>query len=69
VPDGEGGWLTAVGDIEAMTEAVLPLLRDPARWQAASDTARAHAVENFASDQIVPRYEAYYRRVLGEIGR
>jgi N-acetyl-alpha-D-glucosaminyl L-malate synthase BshA len=69
VSDGEGGWLTAVGDIEAMTEAVLPLLRDPARWQAASDAARAHAVENFASDQIVPRYEAYYGRVLGEIGR
>jgi glycosyltransferase involved in cell wall biosynthesis len=64
VPHGEAGFLVPVGDIDAMVEAAMCVLGDPARWRAMSDRARAHAVERFSSEQIVPQYEAYYERVL-----
>lgn len=64
VPDGEAGYLLDVGDVEGMTEAAVRLLSDEDRWQAASDAARAVAVERFSSERVVPLYERYYERVL-----
>ncbi|HEY8470489.1 MAG TPA: N-acetyl-alpha-D-glucosaminyl L-malate synthase BshA [Longimicrobiales bacterium] len=63
VPDGEAGFLVPLGDVDAMADAVVALLTDPARWQAASTAAREVATR-FSADRIVPRYEALYRRVL-----
>jgi N-acetyl-alpha-D-glucosaminyl L-malate synthase BshA len=63
VPDGEAGFLLPLGDVAAMADAVVTLLTDPARWQAASAAAREVATR-FSADRIVPRYEALYRRVL-----
>jgi len=63
VPDGEAGFLVPLGDVDAMADAVVALLTDPARWKAASAAAREVATR-FSADRIVPRYEALYRRVL-----
>jgi L-malate glycosyltransferase len=64
VEDGVSGCLTAVGDVDAMADAAVALLRDPQRWHAASMAARATAVERFGAPAVVARYESYYRSVL-----
>lgn len=64
VPDGEAGYLRAVGDVEGMAEGGVELLADEERWRAASEAARAVAVEKFSAEKVVPIYEAYYQRVL-----
>ena len=66
VTEGESGFLLPVGDVEGMAEASLRLLRDDALWQQLSAGARRWAVEEFSVDQIVPRYEELYRKVLGQ---
>lgn len=60
VKDGETGVLRSVGDTDALAEAGIAILRDPARWNAMSVAAAADARERFSSDQIVARYEALY---------
>ena len=56
------GALCPVGDVEAMAEAGLEILRED-RWYDASAAARERAA-TFAADVVVPRYEAYYERTL-----
>jgi N-acetyl-alpha-D-glucosaminyl L-malate synthase BshA len=63
VRDGETGWLLPIGDVEAMAEAAIALLRDEARWRAVSTAAAADARKRFAIDDIVSQYEALYRDV------
>ncbi len=67
VENGVTGALHPVGDVTAMAESSIALLGDPARWEAMSRAARARAVERFATAEVVPRYEALYREVLGEV--
>jgi L-malate glycosyltransferase len=57
-----GGILRPVGDVEGMAAASLELLEEN-RWAVASAAARERAA-TFASDTVVPRYEAYYERIL-----
>ncbi len=64
VEDGAGGLLFPVGDVEAMAEGALALLGDRARCSKMGQLARARAVERFAREPIVDRYEALYRRLL-----
>jgi N-acetyl-alpha-D-glucosaminyl L-malate synthase BshA len=61
VRDGETGWLFPIGDVEAMADAAIALLRDPERWRAVSAAAAADARARFATDDIVSQYEALYR--------
>lgn len=65
VESGVTGTLVPVGDVDAMREAALDFLGDPARWRSASEAARARSVERFSSERVVPIYERYYREVLG----
>jgi N-acetyl-alpha-D-glucosaminyl L-malate synthase BshA len=64
VSDGETGFLHPVGDIEAMAQSVLRLLRDPALHSRMSRAARASAEASWPIEPIVARYETYYRQVL-----
>jgi L-malate glycosyltransferase len=57
------GVLRPVGDVDGMAAAGLALLEDD-RWAEASAAARERA-SVFAADIVVPRYEAYYERILG----
>jgi N-acetyl-alpha-D-glucosaminyl L-malate synthase BshA len=64
VRDQETGVLCPVGDIEAMSEAAVAMLRDTNRWQALSKLAAADARERFSLDAIVAEYEAFYEYTL-----
>lgn len=63
VEDGRNGFLCAVGDVDAMADACLTLLRDRDRWRAFSESARARAVTAFPTGQVVARYRAFYESV------
>jgi N-acetyl-alpha-D-glucosaminyl L-malate synthase BshA len=64
IRDGVDGILVPPHDDGAMARAIVALLADPARRAAMGEAARASAVERFAPAQIVPRYEAVYRRAM-----
>ena len=66
VENGVTGLLYPVGDVHAMAEGALSILRDPARHRAMSAAAAAEARERFALDTIVSQYEALYRSALPE---
>ncbi|MCB9729562.1 MAG: N-acetyl-alpha-D-glucosaminyl L-malate synthase BshA [Deltaproteobacteria bacterium] len=65
VADGETGLLAPVGDIEALSAAVLRLARDEPLRRAMGAAARARVLERFREGPVVDRYEDWYRRVLG----
>ncbi len=60
VQSGITGHLGAVGDIVGMARAAIDLLGDEARWKAMSAAAVRRAAGQFATDQVLPRYEALY---------
>jgi N-acetyl-alpha-D-glucosaminyl L-malate synthase BshA len=62
--DGVDGYLCPLGDVEAMTQACLKLLKDPELRQAFGESARTRALTTFAEGPIVDQYEALYERVL-----
>jgi N-acetyl-alpha-D-glucosaminyl L-malate synthase BshA len=65
VRDGVTGSLHAVGDVDAMSDSAITLLKDKNRWADFSEASRSWAVDNFATARVVPRYEKLYREVLG----
>ncbi|HNX51340.1 MAG TPA: N-acetyl-alpha-D-glucosaminyl L-malate synthase BshA [Thermoanaerobaculaceae bacterium] len=64
VSHGDGGFVFAVGDTHGMAAQVIALLQDRAELLRQKELARRRAVEHFATDMIVDRYEALYRRLL-----
>jgi L-malate glycosyltransferase len=60
---GDGGVLYGRDDEQAAVDAVLGVLRDPARRQTLAKAALVQA-QRFSADVIVPRYEALYQLVL-----
>ena len=64
VRDGETGVLCPVGDVDAMSEAAVAILRDGDRWSAMSVLAAADARERFSLESIVGDYEAFYEYTL-----
>ena len=64
ITEEHDGFLNDVGDVEAMTERVLLLLREPERRRRMAEAARNTALTRFCSTLIIPQYEHYYRQVL-----
>lgn len=62
---GLTGYLTDVGDVEAMAEYSLALLRDETRLESFKVNALAQA-QHFHINQIVPLYENLYTKVLAD---
>jgi N-acetyl-alpha-D-glucosaminyl L-malate synthase BshA len=60
VSDGENGFLAEVGDLDAMTDAILRIFQDDGRMR---DAARKTAVMKFPLEPMIDRWEAYYRKV------
>lgn len=65
---GGGGVLYDRHDDQAAVDAVVGVLRDPARRQTLAKAALAQA-QRFSADVIVPRYEALYRHILARQSR
>jgi N-acetyl-alpha-D-glucosaminyl L-malate synthase BshA len=64
ITDGETGLLFAVGDVAAMAEGAVALLKNPDRLREMGKAGRLFARHNFCSTRIVPLYEEYYAEVL-----
>ncbi|MCS6952330.1 MAG: N-acetyl-alpha-D-glucosaminyl L-malate synthase BshA [Bryobacterales bacterium] len=64
VTHGEDGFLEAPGDIAAQAARVVELLTDEGLYQRMAEAARAKAVRQYASAQVIPLYEGYYREVM-----
>ncbi|HMR84291.1 MAG TPA: N-acetyl-alpha-D-glucosaminyl L-malate synthase BshA [Niabella sp.] len=63
--DGVTGYTADVGDIKTMSEKALEILRDDATLQGFRQRAFEHA-QQFNMDQIIPQYEAIYRRFCSD---
>ncbi|MFV0604471.1 MAG: N-acetyl-alpha-D-glucosaminyl L-malate synthase BshA [Niabella sp.] len=59
--DGETGYMADVGDITAMSEKALAILKDNKTLNEFKERAYQHA-QQFNIDTIIPQYEAIYRR-------
>ncbi|WP_224246637.1 N-acetyl-alpha-D-glucosaminyl L-malate synthase BshA [Hyalangium gracile] len=68
VSDGETGFLAPVGEVGGMAAAVLTLLRDTARWQSFSRSAREKVLARFQLAPAIDRYEALYQRLVAATG-
>lgn len=64
VAHGETGFLADVGDVEAMAQAAVRLLRDGALHERMSQAARAAVLRRWRHKPMLDRYEAYYRGLL-----
>ncbi len=64
VRDGLDGFLYDVGDVSAMAEGCLAILRDPARRVEMGRMARSRAKREFCASKIVLRYEELYHRTI-----
>jgi glycosyltransferase involved in cell wall biosynthesis len=60
---GKTGYLTNVGDVEAMASFAISLLSDKELLTAFKQQAYAHA-KQFDVEKIVPQYEMLYQKVL-----
>ncbi len=60
---GKTGYLTDVGDVEAMASFAVSLLSDKEQLTAFKQQAYAHA-SLFDVDKIVPQYEALYQQIV-----
>ena len=63
VVDGETGFLTPAGDVAAMIENAVRVLRDPALHKRLREAAARRALD-FSAERVVPRYERVYEDVL-----
>jgi L-malate glycosyltransferase len=64
ITDNVDGLLFPIGDVDAMAEASIALLRDPERHDAMRKAARKTAQDRFCSTRILPRYIAFYESLL-----
>jgi mannosyltransferase len=62
VADGETGLLVPPGDVDALVQALEPLLRDPHRAAEMGRRARARAIAEFSIDAEAARIVAVYRQ-------
>ncbi len=65
VKHGETGYLAPLGAVEQMAEYAIEILADCRVRKRFAEAARRRAIESFDYHDIVPRYEAVYKRVLG----
>jgi N-acetyl-alpha-D-glucosaminyl L-malate synthase BshA len=62
---GEAGFLHEFGDIAGMAGSLCALMDSPETATDVGARGRARAEKLFTAEQVVPQYEALYRRVLG----
>jgi glycosyltransferase involved in cell wall biosynthesis len=64
VRDGENGFLHPFGDVHAMGASLDALVESPSLAAALGRCGQKQVEQRFSADEIVPKYEATYRRVL-----
>ena len=64
IQDGVNGRLFPVGDIGGMVKAAIELLSDDAKHAGLATAARQTAQQLYCASRIIPRYEAFYERMV-----
>jgi L-malate glycosyltransferase len=64
VTHGVDGYLVPVGDVAGAAVHAIELLSAPERVREMGQKARVNARKHYCANDVIPRYEAYYRRVL-----
>jgi len=65
IPDGVAGFLHPPDRIDEMAASAVRILSDDDLHARMATDAERLAIDRFSASLIVPRYEAFYRRVLG----
>ena len=65
IEHGVTGYLHPPDDLSGMAESAVTLLTDDARHEQIAAAGWATVQQRFCADEVVPRYEAFYRDVLG----
>ncbi len=65
ITDGTDGFLEEVGDIERLSARAIQLVSDEALHARMAAAARGTAETRFSTNELIPRYESYYKKVLG----
>jgi N-acetyl-alpha-D-glucosaminyl L-malate synthase BshA len=68
VTNGVDGFLVAPRDVTAAAKRALEILTLPDRGRAMGQLARVNARSKYCSNDVIPMYEAYYKKVLSEAG-
>ena len=66
IDDGETGFLAPIDDVDALTAAIEPMMREPSRIPAIGARARARVERDFSRDREADEIVAVYRRLWGE---
>ncbi|MBZ5662366.1 MAG: N-acetyl-alpha-D-glucosaminyl L-malate synthase BshA, partial [Acidobacteriia bacterium] len=66
VEDGVDGYLVEPGDVRAAAEHAIEILSRADRGREMGQRARINARKKYCANDVIPHYEAYYRRVLEE---
>ena len=64
IDHGKTGFLSNVGDVDAMAAHAIEILSDDAKLKRMGEQARASAQARFCASKIIPMYEKHYRAVL-----
>ena len=62
---GTGGSVVAIADPQATARAILALLRNPGRWQAAQRTGLARVNRYYTEPLMLERYRELYQDAIG----
>jgi N-acetyl-alpha-D-glucosaminyl L-malate synthase BshA len=66
ISHGVDGYLTEVGDPEALANYSLEILQNPELQEELGSNARAKVLKTYTPDKIVPQYEDLYKEILQE---
>lgn len=66
ISHGVDGYLTGVGDPEALANYSLEILQDPELQEKLGRNAREKVLGTYTPDKIVPQYEDLYKEILKE---
>ena len=67
IDHGRTGFLHDLDDIDGMASSGVALLTDPARHADVAAQGRRSVKVRFCADLFVPRYEAFFRELTGEV--
>jgi N-acetyl-alpha-D-glucosaminyl L-malate synthase BshA len=67
IDHGRSGFLHDLDDLEGMAVSGVKLLSEPELHAAVAAAGRRVVAEKFCADLIVPRYEAFYTELIGEV--
>jgi N-acetyl-alpha-D-glucosaminyl L-malate synthase BshA len=67
IEQGVDGYMVEPRDVDAAARHAIEILSRPDRGRQMGKQARINAKRKYCANDVIPLYEAYYRKVLGEV--